>query len=116
MSTLPNNKPKLLDQVRDKIDGVPLLIVQLLYGSGLRLREAISLRVKDVDFEQQLIIVRDGKGQKDRTVPLPDAVSETLSKQLATVRQIHYNDLQNGNGRVPLPNALAVKYPNADRE
>jgi integron integrase len=117
----PEKLPEVLNRHEVKkvlsfLDGVPLLIVQLLYGSGLRLREAISLRVKDVDFAQQLIIVRDGKGQKDRTVPLPDAVSETLSEQLATVRQIHYNDLQNGNGRVPLPNALAVKYPNADRE
>ncbi len=96
--------------------GTPLLVVQLLYGGGLRLNEALGLRVKDVDFGQRLLIVRDGKGFKDRTTTFPDIVIPTLKQHLEQVRLKHHGDLQQGYGRVSLPNALAKKYPNANRE
>jgi integron integrase len=98
------------------LDGVPLLVCSLLYGAGLRLFEALSLRVKDVDFLRQEVLVRDGKGQKDRVTMLPAAVREPLRAHLDAVRWLHQRDLSRGLGRVPLPDALARKYPAADRE
>lgn len=98
------------------LTGVPLLVTQLLYGSGLRLTEALRLRVQDVDFGQKLLVVRDGKGQKDRTTTLPDVVVPSLQDQLQAVKKLHHQDLQRGYGRAPLPNALAQKYPNAETE
>ncbi|MCJ7700739.1 MAG: integron integrase [Anaerolineales bacterium] len=92
------------------------MIVQLLYGSGLRLNEAMRLRVKDVDFEQHQIIVRDGKGVQDRISMLPESVLESLKTHLVNVEDIYQQDLRTGNGRVDLPFALARKYPNAERE
>jgi integron integrase len=98
------------------LDGVPLLVCRLLYGAGLRLFEALSLRVKDVDFLRQEVLVRDGKGQKDRVTILPAAVREPLRAHLDAVRRLHQRDLSRGLGRAPLPDALARKYPAADRE
>jgi len=89
------------------------LIAQLLYGSGLRLSEALRLRVKDVDFEYSQIVVRDGKGRKDRVTILPDSVASALQAHLQLVRREHYTALQRGYGGVELPEALAGKYPNA---
>jgi len=118
-------KPKRLPVVltRDEVQGVmqhlsgtPLLVTQLLYGSGLRVTEGLRLRVKDVDFGQNLIIVRDGKGFKDRTTTLPEAVRPALQTHLQQVKALHHADLQAGNGRSSLPNALARKYPNANTE
>ena len=88
----------------------------LLYGSGLRLMECVRLRVHDVDFEYHHIIVRDGKGQKDRVVPLPERYQEALQDQLGKVKKLHEEDVQRGLGAVYLPQALARKYPNAARE
>jgi integron integrase len=99
-----------------QLKGVPLLVVQLLYGGGLRVNEALRLRVKDVDFGQRLLVIRDGKGFKDRTSTLPESITPTLQKHLDQVRRLHHRDLQNDCGRVALPNALAKKYPNANRE
>lgn len=99
-----------------QLSGGILLIVQLLYGAGLRLNECLSLRVQDIDFGQRLIVVRDGKGQKDRTTTLPERVVPDLHKHLAVVQKQHHADLQKGNGRAPLPDALDRKYVNAERE
>ncbi len=92
------------------------LIASLLYGCGLRLSEALRLRVKDVDFEQQIIVIRDAKGDKDRIVPLPKNLVPHLKEQLEHARQIHNHDIALGFGRVSLPHALARKYPHADAE
>ena len=102
--------------VLKQLTGVPLIITKLLYGCGLRLTEALKIRVQDIDFGQSMIIVRNGKGQKDRTVPLPTSVVPHLKNQIEQARRLHHTDLQNGNGRAPLPNALNRKYPNAETE
>ena len=118
-------KPKRLPTVLTKeevthvlacLSGKHLLIAKLLYGSGLRLLECLRLRVKDVDFGQGQLLVRDGKGQKDRVTILPDAVSDLLREHLLGVQQQHQRDLQQGFGSVYLPYALERKYPNANRE
>jgi integron integrase len=98
------------------LDGVPLLGCSLLYGAGLRLFEALSLPVKDVDFLRQEVLVRDGKGQKDRLTMLPVAIREPLWAQLDAVRRLHERDRSRGLGRAPLLDALARKDPAADRE
>ena len=105
-----------VDRVLAELKGVPSLIGQLLYGSGLRLLEALRLRFKDVEFDSGQIIVRDAKGEKDRVTVLPEMIREPLLEHLRGVWRLHQNDLQAGAGRVQLPYALAVKYPNADRE
>ena len=97
------------------MDGVPRLVCALLYGSGLRLLEALTLRVKDLDFGQNEVNVRDGKGRKDRTTMLPVALKPDLVAHLERVRTIHNGDLERGLGRAPLPDALTAKYPSADR-
>jgi integron integrase len=93
-----------------------LLMAQLLYGCGLRLMECVRLRVKDIDFEQHQIIVRSGKGHKDRDTLLPDRLIPALHRQLRYVQALHQNDLEQGYGQVYLPFALERKYPNANRE
>jgi integron integrase len=98
------------------MDGRFALMASLLYGSGLRLMECVRLRVKDVDFELNQICVRDGKGGKDRHVPLPRRLSDLLRAQLERVALIHGQDLAAGHGSVWLPHALARKYPSASRE
>jgi integron integrase len=92
-------------------------MARLLYGSGLRLMECVRLRVKDVDFAQHQIVVRDGKGMKDRVTMLPDQLREPLEAHLAQVKQLHSQDLERGNGAVYLPFALEPlrEYPNANR-
>ena len=97
-------------------DGTYRLMIELMYGSGLRLLESCRLRVKDIDFERQQILVREGKGDKDRAVPLPERLSDRLQRQIDSSSQLHRRDLEEGNGRVWLPHALAEKYPNAERE
>jgi len=97
----------------DVLQGVPRLVVMLLYGAGLRLQGALELRVKDLDFERREITVRRGKGQKDRRVMLPDAVRAPLIAHLEAVNRVHQADLAAGFGRVMLPEALDRKYPDA---
>jgi integron integrase len=92
------------------------LMARLLYGSGLRLMECLRLRVKDLDFEQCQLIVRSGKGDKDRDTLLPDSLHAALRRQLRYAQVLHQNDLERGYGRVHLPYALARKYPKADQE
>ena len=103
-------------QLFANLDGVVLLACRLLYGSGLRLLECLHLRVKDIEFERNEITVRDGKGQKDRVTMLPGVCKQPLLDHLVKVRRIHENDLGQGLGRAPLPDALARKYPNAERQ
>ena len=98
------------------LDGQIGLIGQLLYGSGLRLMEALRLRVKDIDFAYSQIVVRDGKGHKDRVTMLPEAVVARLKPHLALVREQHRTALLQGYGGVEMPFALARKFPRADLE
>ncbi|MCT0231205.1 integron integrase [Synechococcus sp. CS-1324] len=102
--------------VREQLDGTPSLVVGLLYGSGLRLMEALRLRVKDVDVTRRELLVRDGKGGKDRVTLLPQSLITALEQQLGTVKRLHQRDLEAGWGRVMLPGALSRKYPRADQE
>lgn len=102
--------------ILSRLSGVNWIIANLLYGAGLRLSEALRLRVKDLDFDYKQIVVRDGKGAKDRVTVLPEKVIEPLKRQLAAAKAIHERDLKIGLGRVEMPFALAVKYPNADKE
>ena len=92
------------------------LMASLLYGSGLRLMECVRLRVKDIDFACQQLVVRDGKGGKDRVTVLPASLAAPLGRQLERARALHELDLREGFGRVHLPYALARKYPNAARD
>ena len=88
-------------------------MAQLLYGAGLRLMDCLRLRVKDIDFGYNQIVVRDGKGNKDRVTMLPASVREALKQQLERAQTIHQQDLAEGFGEVYLPEALARKYPSA---
>jgi integron integrase len=92
------------------------LMVQLMYGCGLRSLEVMRLRVHDIDFEQKHIVVRSGKGNKDRVTFLPDNLVELMLHQVERVEMLHASDLKNGFGRVKLPDALERKYPNASKE
>ena len=98
------------------LDHSDWLMVMLLYGAGLRLMECLQLRVKDIDFITNQIVVRAGKGDKDRHTMLPAAVKEPLARHLEIVKEQHRRDLERGLGRVALPNALERKYPNAGKE
>jgi integron integrase len=98
------------------VDGSCWLMAALLYGTGMRLMECVRLRVKDVDFERGEIVVRDGKGAKDRRVPLPRRLCEPLRERIERTRIVHAQDCASGWGRVWLPDAIARKYPRAARE
>jgi integron integrase len=98
------------------MDGIKGLIVRIMYGSGLRISEALHIRIKDLDFEYRQIIVRSGKGSKDRVTMMPEKLVHPLKHQVFLCKKIHKKDLDRGWGRTILPGALSVKYPNADRE
>jgi integron integrase len=102
--------------VIDALSGTYQLMAKLLYGSGLRLMECVRLRVKDVDFPQRQLVVRSGKGNKDRVTPLPDSLVVPIREHLRRVRLTHAQDLRDGYGEVYLPYALERKYPSANRE
>jgi integron integrase len=108
--------PEETKQVIASMSGVPQLVVKLLYGSGLRLMEALRLRVKDLDFEMKQLTVRDGKGSKDRYTVLAESVIPPLRDHLIGVQLVHEQDLRQGGGSVYMPGALDRKYPNAARE
>jgi integron integrase len=117
----PVRVPEVLsaEQVRRllaQLDGVHQLVARLLYGTGMRIMEAVRLRVQDVDFHYRQITVRNGKGGKDRVTVLPDSLIPLLQAHLARVKELHKKDLADGGGRVYLPHALAKKYPNAEHE
>jgi len=125
VDALRAQKPKRLPTVLTKeeihhlfqhLSGTSLLMAQLLYGSGLRLMECVRLRVQDLDFDYLTITVRDGKGAKDRVTILPQSLVVPLQDHLRQVKRIHEEDLTRGYGAVYLPDALARKYPNAERE
>lgn len=99
-----------------ELTGIHLLICQLLYGAGLRVSEALRLRVKDLDFDRSEITVRSGKGDKDRRTLLPEAVQPALKRHLKAVRLAHEDALAGGYGTVELPHGLAHKYPSAASE
>ncbi len=103
-------------RVLSKLHGAPLLIASLLYGSGLRLSEGITLRVKDVDFDNGQLVLRRSKGQRDRAALLPRSLVEPLNQHLSAVRRQHEAEVSRGAGYVALPHSLRVKYPNASRE
>ena len=100
-------------RVLERMDGVHGLMARLLYGTGMRLMECVRLRVKDVDFERGELLIRDGKGAKDRVTMLPSSLIEPLRAQLRARRQLYEDDLQKGLASVYLPDALERKYPNA---
>ncbi len=102
--------------VLDQLEGVCRLVAKLLYGSGLRLNECLEVRVQDLDFGQNQIVVRDPKGGNDRYTLLPTLLQPAIKEQLHKAKRVHERDLRRGYGRVQLPNALARKYPSADRE
>lgn len=105
-----------VQSVLSRLSGSHLLMASLLYGGGMRLMEAVRLRVKDVDFARREILVREGKGFKDRVTMLPEAVISGLKAHLVKVQALHEEDLAQGFGDVYLPFALDKKYPNAGRE
>ena len=100
----------------EQMEGTFRLMTALLYGTGMRLMDCVRLRVQDIDFEYRQIVIRNSKGMKDRVVPLPHRLAESLKRHLQTVRQIHNEDIERGFGQVFLPDALARKYPNAAKE
>ncbi len=107
---------KEVQAVLSNLVGTNWLMTSLLYGSGLRLMECVRLRVKDIDFSYNQILVRDGKGKKDRVTMLPQNLKTPLLQQLDKTKALQEQDLSEGFGRVYLPYALARKYPNADKE
>ena len=107
---------KEIGQVLAEISGTHRLMAKLLYGCGLGLMECVGIRVKDVDYDQDQIILRGGKGMKDRSTLLPEQLKPLLSDQLERVKILHEKDLKNGYGEVYLPFALERKYPHAARE
>lgn len=98
------------------VEGTNGLIIRLLYGTGMRIKEALRLRIKDVDLARREVIVREGKGGKDRITVLPAAIVPALRDQLAARRRMHDTDLATGHADVELPNAIERKYPHAGRE
>ena len=125
INALRSKKPVLVPTVMTReetlkligsMHGTHQLMAKLMYGCGLRVIECVRLRVKDLDFAMNQIVVRNGKGKKDRITVLPENPKSLLKEHLVYVRQLHQSDLAKGYGRVYLPNALARKYPNADRQ
>ena len=117
----PKRLPVVLtrDEVRaalDRTEGTPGLMLRLIYGTGVRVMECLRLRVKDLDFARREIVVREGKGFKDRVTMLPESLVAPLREHLVRVRALHERDLREGGGEVYLPYALARKYPAAGRE
>ncbi len=108
--------PDEVKEIFRHVSGKNRLILQLLYGTGMRLTELTCLRVKDIDFKSGVIFIKSGKGDKDRTTILPEYLKEELNKYVQGVKKLHEKDLAAGYGEVWLPNALDRKYPKAARE
>jgi integron integrase len=108
--------PTEVRELLSHLSGTMGLVASLLYGTGMRLLESLRLRVKDVEFERRELVVRDGKGAKDRVTVLPENLISALQVHLAKVRKLHERDLAAGFGTVWLPGALDIKYPHAPRE
>jgi len=105
--------PQEMQRLLDVMPPGTRLMAELAYGSGLRIAELLAIRIKDIDLDAHLVTVRGGKGDKDRTVPLPAMLVEPLTAQLQQCKLTHQRDLANGYGEVYLPNAIERKYPNA---
>ena len=105
-----------IQRVLKLITGTNGLVARLMYGTGMRLMEVMRLRIKDIDLSYKQILIRSGKGDKDRVTLLPESLIPELQQQIGLVKELHQADLAEGYGRVHLPFALARKYPNADRE
>ena len=103
-------------KILQNITGNNLLLVKTLYGTGMRLMELARLRVKDIDFSSNLIFIRSGKGDKDRTTILPELIKNDLQIHLEKVKSTHEKDIRSGFGEVFLPNSLSLKYPNAAKD
>jgi len=108
--------PQEVAQLLGGMQGVARLMAELIYGGGLRVMECCRLRVKDLDFDNNLVFVREAKGDKDRSTLMADSVKILLREQLKRVNELHAQDLKAGAGEVWLPHALAVKYPRAPKE
>lgn len=113
--------PTVLNQTEARmllrnVEGMPGLVIRLLYGTGMRLSEGLNLRVKDIDFTNRTIFVRQGKGGKDRVVPLPESLVDALKTRITERQKMHDIDRAQGKADVELPNALEKKYPTAGRE
>lgn len=98
------------------MEGKPAIMAKLIYGSGMRLMECLRLRIQDIDFGQNLIFVRGGKGGKDRTTILPKNIRDEMLKQVAAVKSLHHKELEEGFGEVYIPEALGRKYPKAAKQ
>ncbi|NOS74348.1 MAG: integron integrase [Methyloglobulus sp.] len=117
----PKRLPVVLNRdevqaILSRLSGTQWLIASLLYGTGMRILECLRLRVQDIDFKRREILIRDGKGFKDRVTMLPVTLSAALQAHLTKVKSLHDNDLVQGNGSVYLPFALERKYPNAGKD
>ncbi|MBF0266310.1 MAG: tyrosine-type recombinase/integrase [Gammaproteobacteria bacterium] len=115
------NIPTVLSQqevkaILSQLSGVQWLLVSLMYGSGLRVMESVRLRVKDFDFHYQTILVRNGKGFKDRVVTFPEPLISAIKNHLKIAYEQYTRDLANGHGGVYIPHALSLKYPNIETE
>ncbi|MFC1684142.1 integron integrase [Pseudomonadota bacterium] len=108
--------PSEIEQILSRIDGVKGLMCRLMYGTGMRVMECAHLRILDLDFPYKQIIVRASKGKKDRVVPMPEVLTAALHKQVQWVDELHEKDTKAGFGSVMIPEALARKYPNAEKE
>jgi integron integrase len=107
--------PAEVEAILAQLTGTHLLVIGLLYGTGMRLSECLRLRVKDLDFAYRQIVVRDGKGEQDRVTVLPEKLVSSLKLQLESAKALHERDLSEGFGEVELPYALKRKYPDAAR-
>ncbi|MEJ5897001.1 integron integrase [Aquabacterium sp. G14] len=120
IAKVPQRLPVVLTtrEVRNllqSLSGTSSLIASLLYGTGMRLMEGLRLRVKDIDFERREIVIREGKGSKDRVTVLPENLIEPLQQRLRKTQRLHQSDLDEGFGEVHMPDALQLKYPKAGR-
>ena len=107
---------KEVNNIFDEMSGLHCLMAKLIYGCGLRLQECLSLRIKDVDIEQGIVIVRSGKGDKDRRTVLPESLKDELLHHMSSVREIYEQERKDNTNGVYLPGALEKKYPNAGKE
>jgi len=108
--------PREIEMIFREMAGVNRLMAMLIYGCGLRIQECLRLRIKDIDFEQCLVVVRGGKGDKDRRTVLPEALFRDLQDQIDKIRPLHEKDREKDSPGVQLPDALERKYPNAGKE
>ncbi len=113
VGTVCANEANEVRAILTQLSGIQWLMATLMYGAGLRVLECVQLRVKDINFDSRYILIRSGKGGKDRRTLLPDRVRDPLEAHLRKIRTQHQEDVEKGAGWVELPNAIARKYPDA---